>query len=101
MNEFFSRFGDSYLCLHMAAYCFAVSTYNIIQPSLSTHQADVYYHLPSDITDHVMSHITAGVHNNWPKKSQDFANFLVRYHNHMADFAQGQLLQSLGKGMLM
>ena len=48
-----------------------------------------------------MSHITAGVHNNWPKKSQDFANFLVRYHNHMADFAQGQLLQSLGKGMLM
>ena len=101
VNEFFSRFGDSYLCLHIAAYCFAVSTYNIIQPSLSTHQADVYHHLPSDITDHVMSHITAGLHNNWPKKSQDFANFLVRYHNHMADFAQGQLLQSLGKGMLM
>ncbi|XP_022807104.1 neuroblastoma-amplified sequence-like isoform X1 [Stylophora pistillata] len=99
VNEFFSSFGNSYLCLHMAAYCFAVSTYSILQPSLSTHQADVYHHLPSDITDHVMSHITAGLHNNWPKKSQDFANFLVQYHNHMADFTQGQLLQSLGKGV--
>lgn len=83
----------------MAAYCFAVNTYNSLQPSLSTHQADVYHQLPSDLIDHVMSHVTAGVYNNWPEESQNFANFLVRYHNHMADFAQGQLLQSLGKGM--
>ena len=83
----------------MAAYCFAVNTYNSLQPSLSTDQADVYHYRPSDLIDHVMSHVTAGVNNNWPKESQNFANFLVRYHNHMADFTQGQLLQSLGKGM--
>lgn len=83
----------------MAAYCFAVNTYTSLQPSLSTHQADVYHHLPSDLIDHVMSHVTAGVHHNWSEESQHFAGLLVRYHNHMADFAQGQLLQSLGKGM--
>ena len=83
----------------MAAYCFAVNTYNNIQPSMPTRQADVYYHLPSDLIDHVMYHIAADAHGNWPKESQDFVNFLVQYHNRMADFAQGQLLQSLGKGM--
>ena len=85
----------------MAAYCFALNTYNSLQPSLSAHQADVYHELPSDLIDHVMSRVTAGVHNNWSEESQTFANFLVRYHNHMADFAQGKLLQSLGKGMLL
>ena len=99
VDEFFSSLGSSYLCLHMAAYCFAVNTYNNIQPSMQTRQADVYYHLPSDLIDHVMHHIAADTHGNWPKESQDFVNFLVRYHNRMADFAQGQLLQSLGKGM--
>lgn len=99
VDGFFSSFGGSYLCLHMAAYCFAVNTYTSLQPSLSTHQANVYHQLPSDLIDHVMSHVTAGVHKNWSEESKNFANFLVRYHNHMADFAQGQLLQSLGKGM--
>ena len=83
----------------MAAYCFALNTYNNIQPSMQTRQADVYYQLPSDFIDHVMHHIAADIHGNWPKESQDFVNFLVQYHNRMADFAQGQLLQSLGKGM--
>lgn len=99
VDEFFSGFRSSYLCLHMAAYCFAVNIYNNLQPSLSTHQADVYHHLPSDLIDHVMSLVASGLHNNWPNESQNFANFLAQYHNHMADFAQGQLLQSLGKGM--
>lgn len=82
----------------MAAYCFAVNTYNSLQPAVTTHQADVYHHLPSDVIDHVMSHVAAGVHSDWSKESQNFANFLLQYHNHMADFTQGQLLQSLGKG---
>ncbi|KAM7430043.1 hypothetical protein ABFA07_019200 [Porites harrisoni] len=99
VDEFFSSLGSSYLCLHMAAYCFAVNTYNNIQPSMQTRQADVYFHLPSDLIDHVMHHIAADTHGNWPKESQDFVNFLVQYHNRMADFAQGQLLQSLGKGV--
>lgn len=67
---------------------------------MQTRQADVYYHLPSDLIDHVMYHIAVDTHGNWPKESQDFVSFLVQYHNRMADFAQGQLLQSLGKGML-
>ena len=99
IDEFFSSCGGNYLCLHMAAYCFAVNTYNTVQPSVTIHQADAYQHVPSDLIDHVMRHVTAGVHTNWPKDSQNFVNFLVQYHNRMADFAQGQLLQSLGKGM--
>ena len=99
VDEFFSNFGSSYLCLDMAAYCFAVNAYNILQPSLMTQQADVYHYSPSDLIDHVMDHVAAGVHSDWPKESQNFVNYLVQYHNRMADFAQGQLLQSLGKGM--
>lgn len=99
VDEFFSSCGNSYLCLHVAAYCFAVNTYNTLQPSVMTHQADTYRFLPSELIDHIMRHITADVHRNWPKETQLFVNFLVRYHNRMADFAQGQLLQSLGKGM--
>ena len=83
----------------MAAYCFAVNTYNNLQPSLVSQQADAYHYLPSDLIDHVMLHIASGVHSNWPEESQEFVNFLVQYHNRMADFTQGQLLQSLGKGM--
>ena len=98
MDEFFKRFSSSYVCLHIAAYCFALNTYNILHPSLITGQADAYHLLPSELVDHVLRHVTAGVHSNWPKESQHFVNFLVQYHNRMADFAQGQLLQSLGKG---
>ena len=83
----------------MAAYWFAVNAFNTLQPSVVTHQSDTYRFLPSELIDHMMRHINAGVHNNWPKETQLFVNFLVRYHNRMTDFAQGQLLQSLGKGM--
>ncbi|CAH3196515.1 unnamed protein product, partial [Porites evermanni] len=87
-------------CQHEAVLCLFTDSLQFVPSTLcNTRQADVYYHLPSDLIDHVMHHIAADAHGNWPKESQDFVNFLVQYHNRMADFAQGQLLQSLGKGV--
>ena len=100
MDEFFSNFGSSYLCFHLAAYCCALHTYNTLQPWLISHsRADVYRFLPSDLIDHIMCHVAAGVHTNWKNESQPWVNSLIQYHNRMADFAQGQLLRSLGKGV--
>ena len=100
VDEFFSSFGNSYLCLYLAAYCFALHIYNALQPWLKSHsQADVYHFLPSDLIDHIIYHVAAGVHADWPKETQSWVNVLIQYHNRMADFVQGQLLHSLGKGM--
>lgn len=100
MDEFFSNFGSSYLCFHMAAYCCALHTYNTLAPWMISHsRADVYRFLPSDLIDHIMYHVAAGVHTKWKNECQPWVNSLIRYHNRMADFAQGQLLRGLGKGM--
>lgn len=100
VDEFFRSFGNSYLCLYLAAYCFALHTYNALQPWVKSHsQADVYHFLPSDLIDHIIYHVAAGVHADWPKETQSWVNVLIQYHNRMADFVQGQLLHSLGKGV--
>lgn len=100
VDEFFSNFGSSYLCFHMAAYCCALHTYNTLAPWMISHsRADVYRFLPSDLIDHIMYHVAAGVHTKWKNECQPWVNSLIRYHNRMADFAQGQLLRGLGKGV--
>ena len=66
VDEFFSNFGSSYLCFHMAAYCCALHTYNTLAPWMISHsRADVYRFLPSDLIDHIMYHVAAGVHTKW------------------------------------
>ena len=91
--ELFQKLHDSYLCLHMATYYYALELYTRLKP-----HPKLYHHRPADVIEHVIDHVSTGIPPDWPEETRDVATLLIQYHNQMADFVQAQLLQSLGRG---
>ena len=70
----------------------------LLSPDIDIDQADVYHHPPDDVVKHVMGLLEKCDSSDWTEDVQTVVTCLLQYHNQMVDFAQAQLLQSLGRG---
>ncbi|XP_048583516.1 NBAS subunit of NRZ tethering complex isoform X2 [Nematostella vectensis] len=98
-SELFQKYSSSYLCLHVAAYCYALDLYSRLNPDLRKHQPAVFTHKPTDVIEHVVRFVIDGVPSEWSEELHALSTCLLQWYNQMADFSQAQLLQSLGRGV--
>jgi len=82
----------------MATYCFALDIYSRISPDINLDQALYYCNSPDEVINHVINHVINGPPSDWSERLKADCFNLLKWNNQMRDFAQAQLLQSLGRG---
>ncbi|XP_031558111.1 neuroblastoma-amplified sequence-like isoform X2 [Actinia tenebrosa] len=98
-NQIFQNYANDYFCLHLATYSFALEIYTTINPDETLDQPPVYSQDPDDVITHVINEVNHIVGCNCPEDLQDVCSCLIKWYNQMTDFAQAQLLHSLGRGV--
>lgn len=71
-----------------------------IIPDETLDQPQVYSQAPDDVITHVVEELNHSIKCKYPEDLQNVCKCLVKWYNQMTDFAQAQLLQSLGRGKM-
>ncbi|XP_070541643.1 NBAS subunit of NRZ tethering complex-like [Ptychodera flava] len=98
-EEIFEKLPRTAVSLQLAAYYYALQIYNILNPSQSSDVSQLYTHSPNMVIDVVISHVTSQSNPDWPHPLTSLVPLLQNYVELLADFMQGQMLQSLGRGV--
>lgn len=99
-NKILQNYSNNYFCLHLATYSFALEIYSTINSDETLDQPPVYSQAPDDVITHMIKKVNHDVEFKYPENLQNACACFVKWYNQMTDFAQAQLLQSLGRGKM-
>ena len=99
IDQCFEKLPRSLMGLTLATYVYSLHIHNYLRPDITNQPAKVYLCCPVSVIEQVLSHVKNGNDSDWPTEVQALLPFLKKYYNQMTDYAQGQTLQKLGRGM--
>ncbi|XP_077988543.1 NBAS subunit of NRZ tethering complex-like [Glandiceps talaboti] len=98
-EEVLEKLPRTAMSLQLAAYFYALQIYTSMTSYLGSNVSDLYLHSPNKVIDVVISHVTSQSNPDWSESVKALVPKLQHYVELLADFMQGEMLRSLGRGV--